>query len=194
MKIESALFIKSATRKEQYPKDRLPEIAFVGKSNVGKSSLINCLLNRKGLVKTSSTPGKTQLINFFKINENITFVDLPGYGYAKVPLTVKQKWGEMIESYLKYRNELKLVISLVDIRREPGEDVFQLNEWFQHFDIPYITAITKTDKAKKSEVARQQKKIVTSLGVLPETVVLCSAKTGLGKRELWKKINLCTRS
>ena len=191
MKIESADFIKSATKKEHYLREGLPEIAFVGKSNVGKSSLINRLVNRKGLVKTSSTPGKTQQINFFKINNKIIFVDLPGYGYAKVPASVKKTWGDMIETYLKDREELKLVISLVDIRRDPGEDYLQLMDWFHHFGIPFLTVITKTDKAKKKEIKDRREKIASLLGLEPEALILCSATTGIGKKELWKEISSC---
>jgi len=191
MKIESADFIKSATKKEHYLREGLPEIAFVGKSNVGKSSLINRLVNRKGLVKTSSTPGKTQQVNFFKINNKIIFVDLPGYGYAKVPASVKRTWGNMIESYLKDREELKLVISLVDIRRDPGEDYLQLMEWFHHFNIPFLTVITKTDKAKKKEIGERRERIASLLGLDPEALILCSATTGLGKKELWREISSC---
>lgn len=194
MKIQSAAFTKSATRKEQYPKENLPEIAFVGKSNVGKSSLINCLINRKNLVKTSSTPGKTRLINFFSINESMFFVDLPGYGYAKVPLSVKKDWGKMIDSYLKESSKLKLTVFLVDIRREPGENEFQLIEWFHHYGIPFIVVITKADKAKKSELVSQKNRIITSLNISPDMVNLCSAKTGLGKKELWKKISWYIRN
>ncbi len=188
MKTISATFIKSATRKEHYPKEDLPEVAFVGRSNVGKSSLINCLINRKGLVKTSSTPGKTQLINFFNINHKLVFVDLPGYGYAKVPLSVKKNWGKMIESYLQSSQNLKLVVFLVDIRRNPVEDERLLMDWFHEFDIPFLTAITKTDKLKKGEITKNQKKIATSLEITTDSSILCSAKTGLGKKELWKEI------
>lgn len=188
MKVISAAFVKSATKKEHYPKWTLPEAAFVGKSNVGKSSLINCLLNRKGLVKTSVTPGKTQLINFFEINGDMAFVDLPGFGYAKIPMSVKKDWGRMIETYLRERENLKLVVSLVDIRRDPDDDVLQLTDWLRHYDIPFITAITKADKLKKGELADQKKKITMALGISQESVVLCSAKTGLGKKDLWKNI------
>lgn len=191
MKIQSACFIKSATKKEHYPKEGLPEIAFVGKSNVGKSSLINRIINRKGLVKTSSTPGKTQHVNFFKINDRIMFVDLPGYGYAKVPLSIKKTWGKMIETYLTDREELKLVISLVDIRRDPGEDQLQLIDWYHHFGIPFRTVVTKTDKARKSEIGDRKLRIASLLKVDPESLILCSAKTGLGKQELWKEISSC---
>ena len=119
MKIISAVFITSATKPSQYPPARLPEIAFAGRSNVGKSSLINTLVNRKRLVKTSSTPGRTRLINFFEINQQIGFVDLPGYGYARVPESVKKTWGPMIETYLSNRNTLKGVVVILDIRRTP---------------------------------------------------------------------------
>ena len=138
MKITSAEFVTSATKPSQYPPEGLPEIAFAGRSNVGKSSLINVLVNRKRLVKTSSTPGRTQLVNFFDINDSINFVDLPGYGYAKVPASVRKKWGPMIETYLSGRNTLKGVVVIMDIRRTPREEEQNLIDWLGHYSIASI--------------------------------------------------------
>ncbi len=156
MKITSAEFVTSATKPSQYPTEGLPEIAFAGRSNVGKSSLINVLVNRKRLVKTSSTPGRTQLVNFFDINDYITFVDLPGYGYAKVPASVRKKWGPMIETYLSGRNTLKGVVVILDIRRTPREEEHNLIEWLEHYAIPSILVLTKTDKLSKIKLAKQR--------------------------------------
>ena len=154
MKILSAEFVTSATRPSQYPPAELPEVAFVGRSNVGKSSLINTLVNRKHLVKTSSTPGRTQLINFFDINDNLTFVDLPGYGYARVPAAVRKKWGPMIETYLSTRKTLKGVVIILDIRRLPREEEQNLIQWLAHFSICGIIVLTKTDKLSKTKIIK----------------------------------------
>jgi GTP-binding protein len=136
MLIKSAEFITSAVKPSQYPPAEMPEIAFAGRSNVGKSSLINTLVNRKRLVKTSNTPGRTQLINFFSVNGVLTFVDLPGYGYARVPLPVKKTWGPMVETYLKGRENLKGVVLLMDIRRLPQQEEKTLIDWLQQLHIP----------------------------------------------------------
>ncbi len=135
MLIKSAEFITSATKPSQYPPVKFPEVAFAGRSNVGKSSLINTLVNRKRLVKTGSTPGRTQLINFFDINSDIIFVDLPGYGYAKVPATVRKKWGPMIETYLSTRKILKGVVVIMDIRRSPRQEEHDLIDRLKYFSI-----------------------------------------------------------
>ncbi len=159
MKITSAEFVKSAVWPPQYPPATLPEIAFVGRSNVGKSSLINTLVGRKNLAKTSNTPGRTQLINFFTINEKISFVDLPGYGFAKVSQSVKKNWGEMVETYLKERQSLALVIFILDIRRDPSEDDLSLRDWLEHYRIPYLYVLTKADKLSNNQSVSQRSKI-----------------------------------
>jgi GTP-binding protein len=188
MIIKSAEFVTSATRPSQYPPAELPEVAFVGRSNVGKSSLINTLVNRKHLVKTSSTPGRTQLINFFDINDNLTFVDLPGYGYARVPASVRKKWGPMIETYLSTRKTLKGVVLIMDIRRLPRDEEQNLINWLNHFSIAKIFVLTKTDKLSKNKKIKQQDTIVRALTVEKEDVILFSAKTRRGKDAVWDAI------
>ncbi len=188
MIIKSAEFVTSAVKKTQYPPEGLPEIAFAGRSNVGKSSLINTLVNRKHLVKTSSTPGRTQLINFFDINNNLTFVDLPGYGYAKVPVSVRKKWGPMIETYLSTRRTLKGVVIIMDIRRLPREEEQNLIGWLAHFSIAGILVLTKTDKLSKTKIVKQQDAIVRALAVEKEDVILFSAKTRRGRDAVWDAI------
>ena len=190
MKIKSASLIATAVRSSQYPSPELPEIAFAGRSNVGKSSLINQLLNRKRLVKTSATPGRTQCINFFLVNNAFYFVDLPGYGYAKVPAGIQKKWGPMVEQYLKHRNSLKAVVLILDIRRVPGKEDLQLLAWLQHYHIQAPIVLTKTDKLTKNERHQQIKKIVQELAISPEALVVFSAKSGEGKELLWEKIEL----
>ena len=190
MKITSAEFVTSATKPSQYPPEGLPEIAFAGRSNVGKSSLINVLVNRKRLVKTSSTPGRTQLINFFDINDHTTFVDLPGYGYAKVPASVRKKWGPMIETYLSGRSTLKGVVMIQDIRRTPREEEHNLIEWLEHYAIPSILVLTKTDKLSKTKLAKQRAAVARSLALDPGDLILFSAKSRAGRENVWKAIEL----
>jgi len=188
MIIKAAEFVTSAVKPSQYPPEDLPEIAFAGRSNVGKSSLINTLVNRKHLVKTSSTPGRTQLINFFDINGNITFVDLPGYGYARVPVAVRKKWGPMIETYLSSRKTLKGVVIIMDIRRLPREEEQNLMDWLAHYALASVLVLTKTDKLSKTKVIKQQNAIVKALAVAKEDVILFSAKTRRGKDAVWNAI------
>jgi len=188
MKIKSAEFITSAVKPSQYPPTGLPEIAFSGRSNVGKSSLINSLLNRKRLVKTSSTPGRTQLINFFSINSVFCFVDLPGYGYAKVPAVVRKKWGPMIEKYLLTRETLKGVVLIMDIRRTPGMEELQFIDWLGSFDIPAVLILTKVDKLSKTKQIKQMIIIAETLNVDKDNLILFSAKTGRGKDDVWDAV------
>ena len=188
MIIKSAEFVTSAVKISQYPPEDLPEVAFAGRSNVGKSSLINTLVNRKRLVKTSSTPGRTQLINFFDINGNLTFVDLPGYGYARVPAAVRKKWGPMIETYLSTRQSLKGVVIIMDIRRLPREEEHNLIHWLAHYSIASLLVLTKTDKLSKSRLIKQQAAIVKALAVAKEDVILFSAKTRRGRDAVWDAI------
>ena len=188
MKIKSAEFVKSAVKPSQYPLPVLPEIAFSGRSNVGKSSLINTLLNRKRLVKTSSTPGRTQLINFFLINSAFCFVDLPGYGYARVPASVQKKWGPMIETYLLTRETLKGVVLIIDVRRTPGMEELQFIDWLSSFDIPAILILTKADKLSKAKQTKRQLAIAETLEVDKDNLILFSAKTGRGKNDVWDAV------
>ena len=188
MIIKSAEFIKSAVKPSQYPLADPPEIAFAGRSNVGKSSLINKLLNRRHLVKTSSTPGRTQLINFFSINEGFTFVDLPGYGYAKVPLNIRKKWGPMVETYLSSRETLKGIVLILDIRRMPREEERDLINWLNYYRLSSILVLTKIDKLSKSKQGKQRKEIAESLSLEDSDLILFSAKTGFGKEVLWPAI------
>jgi len=188
MIIKSAAFIKSAVKPSDYPPVLLPEIAFSGRSNVGKSSLINTLLNRKRLVKTSSTPGRTQLINFFDINSAFYFVDLPGYGYAKVPDRVKKRWGPMIEKYLTTRITLKSVLLIMDLRRTPGEEEKTFIEWLDHFKISFMPVLTKSDKLSKTQQKKHLERIAAALSLDINDFTLFSAKTRQGKNRLWAQI------
>ena len=188
MHVKSAEFVTSAVKLDQYPPPEFPEVAFAGRSNVGKSSLINKLVNRRQLVKTSSTPGRTQLINFFRINNELSLVDLPGYGYAKVPVAVKKKWGPMVEAYIANRITLKAVVLLMDIRRIPKAEEFNLIDWLHHHRIPIIRVLTKVDKLSKSQQQKQRQTTAEMIGVQPDDLVLFSAKTGLGKAALWAMI------
>jgi len=188
MKITTAVFTQSATKPGNYPPVGLPEIAFAGRSNVGKSSLINVLVNRKSLVRTSSTPGRTQLINFFDINDTFTLVDLPGYGFAKVPLAVKAAWGPMIRTYLGMRETLKAVVFIIDVRRVPGEEDIQMLDWLEEFGVPTIPVITKMDKLKRSQWEKHIKLIVEATGLPRDAFSLFSAHTRDGKDEILERI------
>ncbi len=188
MIIKSAKFVKSAAKSSQYPPAILPEIAFAGRSNVGKSSLINILVNRKHLVKTSSTPGRTQLINFFVINETFSFVDLPGYGYARVPKSVKKNWGPMIETYFSTRETLKGVVFIMDIRRMPDHKELNLIDWFNYFNIYSILILTKADKLSKTKQINQHFSIAKTLSVDKKELILFSAKSRQGKDAVWYAI------
>jgi GTP-binding protein len=188
MIIKSAEFVTSAAKPAQHPPAFLPEIAFAGRSNVGKSSLINTLVNRRHLVKTSSTPGRTQLINFFEINQQIVFVDLPGYGYAKVPASVRKTWGPMIETYLRKRQTLKGVVIIMDIRRIPGQEELNLLGWLNHYSIAGILVLTKTDKLSKSKQVQQHHLIAQTLERDRDDFILFSAKSRRGKDALWNAI------
>lgn len=188
MHVKSTEFIKSATKPAHYPEGDLPEIAFAGRSNVGKSSLINVLVNRKALVRTSSTPGRTQLINFFDVNGTFTLVDLPGYGFAKVPLEVKKQWGPMMQTYLSSRLNLRGVVLIIDIRRIPKEEDIQMFEWLRTFGIPPILVVTKCDKVSKSQRERHISAIASELGIKRSELCSFSALSREGSEGIWKRI------
>jgi GTP-binding protein len=188
MKIISAEFIKSATDPSHYTEDAFPEIAFAGRSNVGKSSLINILLARKKLARTSNTPGRTQLINFFLVNNELSFVDLPGYGYAKVPLAVKKSWGPMVEKYLKTRKNLRMVVVILDIRRDPTNDDLSLISWLYTYDIKPVFVLTKSDKLSKNRVAMRRRAIREILEVSDDDLITFSARTREGRENIWNVI------
>lgn len=172
--------------KSKLPENTLPEFAFAGKSNVGKSSLINALMNRKAYARTSSQPGKTQTINFYRINDDLYYVDLPGYGYAKVSLEEKAKWGRMIENYLNQSAMLKKVFLLVDIRHDPSENDKLMYDWIIHNGYQPIIIATKLDKLKRSQVAKQVKQIRQGLGMKKEDILIpFSAETKQGREEIW---------
>jgi GTP-binding protein len=189
MKVASVEFVKSATRPSHYPDGTLPEVAFAGRSNVGKSSLINTLVQRKGLARTSNTPGRTQLINFFTVNGRFSLVDLPGYGFAKVPLAVKKNWGPMVEAYLKERDVLRLVVLILDIRREPSEGDLTLLRWLELYRTPVLCVLTKTDKLSRGQAAIRRRRIEETPGIPPDLPpLLFSARTGDGREAVWKAI------
>lgn len=168
------------------PKNQVPEIAFAGKSNVGKSSLINALLNRKSLARTSASPGKTQTINFYNVNHEMYLVDLPGYGYAKVSQSVKEQWGKLIERYLHQSKQLKAVFLLVDIRHDPSENDKTMYDWILHNGYQPIIIATKADKLKRSQIPKHEKAIKEGLKLVPGSVVIpFSAQTKQGRDEIW---------
>ncbi len=169
------------------PENTLPEFAFAGKSNVGKSSLINALMNRKAYARTSGQPGKTQTINFYRINDDMYFVDLPGYGYAKVSLEEKAKWGKMIENYLHKSAALKKVFLLVDIRHEPSENDKMMYDWIVHNGYQPVIIATKLDKLKRSQVAKQVRQIQAGLGLSKDDILIpFSAETKQGRDQIWE--------
>jgi len=188
MVIASAEFITSAVGPDQYPAGELPEVAFAGRSNVGKSALINCMVQRKKLVRTSRTPGRTQLLNFFRINESFMFVDLPGYGYAKVPESLRATWGPMVETYLDSRKNLKGIVQIMDLRHPPTPDDIGLWIWLKEKKIAAIPVLTKADKLSRTKwnpLARTAGRI---LGVSPEDFIIFSAQTRQGRDELLLKL------
>src|SRR4026209_610233 len=186
MKVTSTEFIKSAFTEADWPPDKRAEIAFMGRSNVGKSSLINSLLRVHGLARISSTPGRTQSLNFFLINEEFRFVDLPGFGYARVPKTIKATWGEMVTSYLAKRSQLVLSIHIVDSRHEPTKLDLQLHEWLEHSSKPRLILATKSDKLSNNELKESLGRVNRVFG--KDRVVAFSARTGRGRDQVWRAI------
>lgn len=191
MRIHQATFIKSAVKPADYPPADLPEIAFAGRSNVGKSSLINVLVERKGLVRTSSTPGRTQLINFFAVEGQcppLVLVDLPGYGYARVPLEVKRQWGPMMERYLAGRETLRAVVLILDVRRIPSDEDLQMLDWLRAYRRRPVVVLTKCDKLTRNERAKQIAGICRRLDIPREELVLFSALSKEGRDNVWQAI------
>jgi GTP-binding protein len=164
MKVTSAVFLKSAFKEDDWPVDKRPEVAFMGRSNVGKSSLINSLLAVRGLARTSSTPGRTQSLNFFTINDRFRFVDLPGFGYARVPREIRLTWGEMVTTYLANRRQLVLSIHIVDSRHEPTKQDLQLHEWLVSSNKSRLLVATKSDKLSNNELRKNLQRIARVLG------------------------------
>jgi GTP-binding protein len=192
VKISSARFIKSTTRPDDFPRDQKPEIAFCGRSNIGKSSLLNTLTNCAGLARTSSSPGRTQTINFFLINERMYFVDLPGYGYAKVSKTVKQNWGGMVEGYLQHRENLRLAFLLVDSRLPPTASDMMMKEWLDHQQIPNKVVLTKADKLSNNQLVQALRRGAQTLNT--KEILAFSAVTGYGKDKILAGISAATTS
>ncbi|MCM3700392.1 ribosome biogenesis GTP-binding protein YihA/YsxC [Paenibacillus macerans] len=190
MKVTKAEFVISAVGPNQYPDDALPEIALAGRSNVGKSSLINRMIGRKNLARTSSTPGKTQHLNYYRINDQLYFVDVPGYGYAKVSKSQREAWGKMIEKYLMERETLKLVILIVDLRHPPSKDDELMYDWLKAYELPVCVVATKADKVPKTRWPKHLKIIKEALVLRAgDPVILFSSEEGIGKDELWGLIN-----
>ena len=192
MKVLSAAFVKSATKPSEYPPGNLPEVAIAGKSNVGKSSLINTLVNRKNLAKTSSEPGRTQTLNFFRVNEKLSLVDLPGYGFAKAPLEARRAWKPMVETYLQTREAIRLVILILDSRRGLSPDDSTLLDWLEYHEIPALIVLTKADKLSQFERARQKKGLAAVPLLEGRPLLFFSALTGEGKDEVWSLIQKST--
>ena len=186
MRINSARFVKSAKRSNDFPRDQRPEIAFCGRSNIGKSSLLNALTNSRGLARTSSSPGRTQLLNFFLVNESAYFVDLPGYGYAKVSKSIRETWGEMIETYLRERKQLKLTLMLVDSRFPPTESDVMMKQWMDYHGIPNAVILTKVDKISRNELTKALQTGAQTLNT--KELFAFSAVTGLGKDKILARI------
>jgi GTP-binding protein len=188
MKIVSAEFVMSADDPCRYPGEGLPEVAFAGRSNVGKSSLINALVNRKRLARVSSTPGRTRLINFHRINNKYMFADLPGYGWARVSKKERERWKRMVETYLASREELKAAVLIMDLRRTPREDELDLIGFLTGHGITPVLVATKADKLGRTKRVKPLRETAETLGVAPATVISFSAVTGEGREALWRKL------
>jgi GTP-binding protein len=193
MRITSAEFVTSAVTPAQYPADIGPEIAFVGRSNVGKSSLINTLLNRRGLAKTSSTPGKTRTINFFLVNGKLGFVDLPGYGFAQVSRAERATWGPMVEQFFRMRQGLGGVVQLIDVRHPPTTDDRHTHAWLLQWNRPLLVVATKVDKIGRTQRSSHVKQIAEALSLGAEApIILFSAQTGEGREKIWEWMRAVT--
>lgn len=190
MEVNNVNLEKVGVKYEQFPDDKKPEVAFVGKSNVGKSSLINAMINRKSLARTSQNPGKTRTINFYNVEDTLYFVDLPGYGYAKISKSESKKWGKMIETYLRKREELKSIIFLIDIRHEPSANDIMMYQWLKYYEHKIVIIATKADKLKRSQLQKHVSILRKSLNLEKEDILIpFSSETKQGKEELWKVID-----
>lgn len=183
-------FLISAFREKQYPQPDRPEIAFAGRSNVGKSSLINVIINRKKLARTSSTPGRTQAINYFRVGQSLYFVDLPGYGFARVPIKIKKAWQQMVETYLCSRSNLRAVVVILDIRREPSPQDMDLLNWLKCYGIHTIPVLTKADKVSRQKARNQSNQVWRQIkGFCTTGPIIFSATTRQGREEIWAEID-----
>lgn len=189
MKIKDVKFLKSGTEPKHFPAYNHPEFAFIGRSNVGKSSLINMLTGRKSLVKTGSKPGMTRLVNFFLMNDKISIVDLPGYGYASVPISLKKKFMPMIKKYITNRNNLKLIFLLVDIRRDPGDFEIEMINFLTENKIPIAITATKSDKLTKNKMMQQKSAIAKKLNIDKDWIYITSSQNKLGRKEILSVIS-----
>ncbi len=189
MIVHNVELVISAVRPDQYPEDGLPEFALAGRSNVGKSSFINKMIGRKSMARISSKPGKTQTLNFYKIEEQLFYVDVPGYGYAKVSKTEREAWGKMIERYITDREQLKAVIQIVDLRHAPSRDDVAMYDFMKHYDIPCIIIATKADKIPKGKWDKHKKVVRETLEMdKRDPLIVFSSETGLGKDAAWQEI------
>ncbi|WP_394580194.1 ribosome biogenesis GTP-binding protein YihA/YsxC [Cytobacillus firmus] len=189
MKVISSEIVISAVKPDQYPESDLPEFALAGRSNVGKSSFINKMLNRRGLARISSKPGKTQTLNFYLINEILHFVDVPGYGYAKVSKKEREAWGKMIETYLTNREQLKAVVLIVDLRHPPTSDDVMMYNFLKHYEIPCVVIATKADKIPKSKWQKHMKITKETMDIDPnDQIIMFSSETGYGKDQAWSAL------
>lgn len=188
MKIHKAELVISAVDKSQYPKDDLPEIALAGRSNVGKSSFINKMIGRKNLVHTSSKPGKTRTLNFYRINDRFYFVDVPGYGYAKVSKKEREKWGRMMEDYFETRKNLRAVVLIIDSRHLPTTDDLQMYEYATYLNIPLIIIATKVDKISKNKWNKNVHDIKKAFQAPEAPIIPFSAVTGMNKDKVWSEL------
>jgi GTP-binding protein len=186
VKVSSVRFVKSAQKQADFPRDHLTEIAFTGRSNVGKSRLLNTLVGIRSLARISSTPGRTQTINFFLVGQDAHFVDLPGYGYAKAPKRIREGWQPMVESYLRNRPQLRLVLLLIDCRIPPTRNDVLMQQWLNHYEIQHVIVLTKADKLSRSRLKESVRTAREALGV--EDVIPFSAVTGLGKNSILARI------
>jgi len=189
MKVHNVEMVISAVRPDQYPEDGLPEFALAGRSNVGKSSFINRMIGRKTLARISSKPGKTQTLNFYKIEEQLFFVDVPGYGYAKVSKSEREAWGKMIERYFTGRQELKAVVQIIDLRHPPTADDRMMYDFLKHYNIPCIVIATKADKIPKGKWDKHKKIVKETLEMEKnDPLIVFSSESGLGFEEAWRTI------